>query len=63
VNHLELETGDDIMSFAEHVDSEAEVSMELCRQIAGANQPIVPSSRSDEVMDEDDEEEGSWGDV
>jgi hypothetical protein len=64
VNHMELEAGDDIMSFAGHVDSEAEVSMELCRhvQLAGANQPIVPSSSSDEVTGEDNVE-GSWGDI
>jgi hypothetical protein len=37
VNHMELEAGDDIMSFAAHVDSEAEVSMESCRQLAGAH--------------------------
>jgi hypothetical protein len=56
---MELEAGDNIMSFAEHVDSETEVSMELCRQLAGANQPIVTNSSSDEIMGEDDEEEGS----
>jgi hypothetical protein len=62
VSHIELEACGDIMSFAEHVDSEAEVSMELCRQLAGANQPIVPSSSSDEDMGEDNVE-GSRGDI
>jgi hypothetical protein len=39
---MEFEAGDNIMSFAEHVDSAAKVSMELCRQLAGANQPSFP---------------------
>jgi hypothetical protein len=55
VGHMELEAGDDIMSFAEHADRAAEVEMELRRQVAGANQPIVPNSSSDEDMGEDDE--------
>jgi hypothetical protein len=63
VRLMDLEAGDDIMSFAEYVDSAAEVEVEFCGQAAGANQPIVPSSSSYEGMGEDDEEKGAWGDT
>jgi hypothetical protein len=47
VNHMDLEAGGDIMSVAEHVDSAAEVEMDLRRQLAGVHQPIVPTSDED----------------
>jgi hypothetical protein len=61
VNHIESETGGDIMSLAKHVDDAAEMEIELCRQLACVDQAIVNRSSSDEHMCEDDEEAGSWG--